>query len=100
MQNSRETALDILCRIFQQQEEMTPLPVMLERASLAAGLGSRDAAFLAELVYGVLRRTSVLDTALAVFLKKPTALSAQVRMLLRLGGYELLFMGECRPGQR
>jgi len=93
VQNSRETALDILCRIFQQQEDMTPLPVMLGRASLAAGLGSRNAAFLAELVYGVLRRTSVLDTALAVFLKKPTALSAQVRMLLRLGGYELLFMG-------
>ena len=90
---ARAGALALLHQLFQHPEEGTPLPVMLARHVQEAGLGRQDAAFLSELVYGVLRHAALLDAALAGYLKKPGALSAQVRMLLRLGTYEILFMG-------
>ena len=90
--SAREAALELLHKLFQNPEEGTPLPVMLARATKVAGLGQRDAALLSELVFGVLRRHALLDSLLDRFLKKPGALSAQVRLLLRLGVYELLFM--------
>ena len=87
---TRKKALELLGRLFRQPEDSTPLPVMLVRQS--SDLDGRDASMLAELVYGVLRRHALLDVVLTGFLKKPEALSAQVRMLLRIGTYELLFM--------
>lgn len=90
--NVREAALELLHQLFQHPEDGTPLPVMLTRAVEASGLGVRDAALLSELCFGVLRRSALLDELLAAFLKKPGALSPQIRMLLRLGAYEILFM--------
>ena len=89
---TREAALDVLHTLFQEPDDGTPLPVVLSRAVQSAGLDARDAALLSELTFGVLRRHALLDVLLDSFLKKPGALSAQVRMLLRLGMYELLFM--------
>jgi len=89
---TREAALDVLHTLFQEPDDGTPLPVVLSRAFQSAGLDARDAALLSELTFGVLRRHALLDVLLDSFLKKPGALSAQVRMLLRLGMYELLFM--------
>ena len=91
--NVRGTALDLLHRLFQHPEDGTPLPAMLNRTAQEAGHDSRDAALLAELVYGVLRRHALLDSLLDGFLTKPGALSAQIRQILRIGVYELLFMG-------
>jgi len=90
--NVREAALALLHRLFQHPEEGTPLPVMLSRCAQENALDGRDAALLTELTCGVLRRAALLDHLLAAYLKKPSALSAQIRMLLRLGMYELLFV--------
>ncbi len=90
--NVREAALELLHQLFQHPEDGTPLPVMLSRAVESSGLGVRDAALLSELCFGVLRCSVLLDELLASFLKKPDALSAQIRMLLRLGVYEILYM--------
>ena len=89
---ARKGALDILHQLFRHPEDSTPLPVLLARLVQSSSMEGRDAALLSELVYGVLRRHAALDAALAGFLKKPEALSFQVRMLLRLGAYEILFM--------
>ncbi len=89
---ARKGALELLHQLFRHPEDATPLPVMLLRCASAHTLDSRDTALLSGLVYGVLRRHAVLDAALAGRLKKPDALSAQVRMMLRLGTYEILFM--------
>lgn len=89
---ARQGALEILHQLFRHPEDSTPLPVMLTRHVQSASLDGRDAALLSELVYGVLRLYAALDAALAGFLKKPEALSFQLRMLLRLGAYEILFM--------
>ena len=88
----RKAALDILHQLFRNADDSTPLPVVLSRCALSANMDGRDTALLSELVYGVVRRHALLDEALAGFLKKPDALSFQVRMLLRLGVYEILFM--------
>ena len=90
--NVREAAFTLLHRLFQHPEEGTPLPVMLSRCAQENALDGRDAALLTELTCGVLRRAALLDYLLAAYLKKPSALSAQIRMLLRLGMYELLFV--------
>ena len=90
---ARKGALDILQQLFRHTEDSTPLPVMLARQVQSVAMDGRDSALLSELTYGVLRRHAALDAALAGFLKKPEALSFQVRMLLRLGAYEILFMG-------
>lgn len=89
---ARKGALDILHQLFRHPEDSTPLPVMLARHAQSVAMDGRDTALLSELTYGVLRRHAALDFALAGFLKKPEALSFQVRMLLRLGAYEILFM--------
>ena len=89
---ARKGALEVLSQLFRHPEDTTPLPVMLSRQVQISALEARDAALCSELVYGVLRKHALLDAALAGLLKKPEALSAQVRMLLRLGAYEILFM--------
>lgn len=92
VKNTREAALELLHALFQHPEEGTPLPVMLAKVVQSCGFDGRDSALLSELTFGVLRRHILLDSLLDGFLKKPGALSAQVRMLLRIGLYELLFM--------
>lgn len=89
---ARKGALEILNQLFRHPEDAVPLPAMLSRCAASRALDSRDTALLSELVYGVLRRYALLDAALAGLLKKPEALSTQVRMILRLGAYEILFM--------
>ena len=89
---AREAAHELLHSLFQNPGDGTPLPVMLSRAVQKYALEARDAALLSELAFGVLRRHRLLDVLLDGFLNKPGALSTQVRMLLRLGFYELLFM--------
>lgn len=89
---ARQGALELLHQLFRHPEDSTPLPVMIARHAQSVSLDTRDTALLSELVYGVLRRHASLDAALAAFLKRPEALSFQVRMLLRLGAYEILFM--------
>ncbi len=56
-------------------------------------LGSRDSAFLLELVYGVLRNRSLLDWSLDRFSEKPVERTdAWTRNILRLGAYQLIHL--------
>lgn len=89
---AREAALEVLHSLFQQTDGTMPLPVMLSRAVQEAGLHERDAALLSELAYGVLRRHAVLDASLRPYIRKPGALSLQVRLLLRIGAFEILYL--------
>ncbi len=54
---------------------------------------AQDAAFTSELVYGTVRRRRTLDAVLAPLSKRPLdELDAPVRVCLRLGAYQLLYM--------
>jgi 16S rRNA (cytosine967-C5)-methyltransferase len=56
----------------------------------SAGLDSRDAALVSEIVLGVLRVQSQLDFLIAHFSGKPAArLDPEVRIALRMGIYQL-----------
>ncbi len=90
--NVREEALGLLLRIVSENDGSVPLPAMLSRISSCRGLSSPQEAFLADLVYGVLRLSSLLDMASATFLSHPGKLSPMMRMLLRSASYEVLCM--------
>ena len=65
------------------------LPAMLERSALE----SRDRAFVTELVYGTTRMRRACDWAVDRFLPDPTRIDVSARNWLRLGAFQLLFLG-------
>jgi 16S rRNA (cytosine967-C5)-methyltransferase len=70
----------------------------LETAAGLARLDARDRALALELVYGVLRRQNTLDWRLDLVATKPMArLPVRVRMALRLGAYQLLYLDKVPP---
>ena len=88
--NPRELALAILDRVDRGQAYADVLlSAHLDRAALPAA----DGALLTRMVYGTLRWRGRIDWVLASLLRKPLKdLDPLLRNLLRLGGYELLFL--------
>ncbi len=64
------------------------VPLALDRS----GLSERDRGFVTELVYGTIRRRRACDHLVDRFLHQPEVDPA-VRALLRLGAYQLVFLG-------
>ena len=62
-------------------------------ACASASLDSRDAAFARRLALGVTGCSGCLDDALNSVLDDPRSLTADVRDALRIGSYELLYLG-------
>lgn len=74
--------------------------IALDAALQAGGLTPRDRALATELVYGTLTWQRALDTLLAGFLNLdggPDALDRTVRVALRLGAYQLVFLDKIPP---
>lgn len=70
----------------------------LDRSLSRAGLDVRDRALVFELVYGVLRHRTTLDWRLDHVVNRRIArLPSLVRMALRLGAYQLLYLGKIPP---
>ena len=66
----------------------------LDAALGSAALDPREAGLATELVYGTLRRALSLDAALAPHSRRPIeSLDPAARVSLRLGAYQLLFLG-------
>ncbi|HEV2369497.1 MAG TPA: transcription antitermination factor NusB [Acidimicrobiales bacterium] len=82
----RLVALEGLRRIDDGAYANLVLPGLLERSDLSG----RDRALVTELVYGVTRMRRALDCAIDPHLRG--ALDAEVRDVLRMGAYQLLFM--------
>jgi 16S rRNA (cytosine967-C5)-methyltransferase len=88
MTDARRVALGALVRIDHQGAYANlVLDAELDRSDLDA----RDRAFVTELVYGTTRMRRACDAALERFLEREPA--PEVRTLLRLGAYQLLFAG-------
>lgn len=87
--NPRRLALEVLGRVEHGQYAAIALDAALGRTALMA----EDRALATALVYGVLEKQGRLDHALAGLSNRPLAeLSPDVRILLRLGLYQLCFM--------
>ena len=88
MSDPRLVALDALVHIERDAAYANlALPAALSRADLS----DRDRAFATELVYGTLRMQRACDWLVDRFVAKPPDLP--VRMALRLGAYQLAFLG-------
>jgi len=89
---AREIAFGVLRRV---EEGGAYASRALDAALDTAGtLEPREAGLATELVYGTLRRTLSLDTALAPHLSRPIdRVDPAARVALRLGAYELLHLG-------
>jgi 16S rRNA (cytosine967-C5)-methyltransferase len=90
---SRSVALKVLVRVFEEG-------AYADRAFAgeAAGLDARDRAFAQRIAYGAIQRVRTLDHALESIGGRPVAtLDVPVRAALRLGAYELAFLGGVPP---
>jgi 16S rRNA (cytosine967-C5)-methyltransferase len=90
---SRSVALKVLVRVFEEG-------AYADRAFAgeAAGLDARDRAFAQRIAYGAIQRVRTLDHALEAIGGRPVAtLDVPVRAALRLGAYELAFLGGVPP---
>ena len=86
----REIALAIIDRVDRRKAYAD---VLLNARLEEAALAPADAALLTHMVYGALRWRGRIDWVLAGLLRNPLEdLDPLVRNLLRLGGYELLFL--------
>jgi 16S rRNA (cytosine967-C5)-methyltransferase len=85
---ARSVAYHALCRIDQDGAYANlVLPALLTRSKL----DTRDRAFATDLVYGTTRMRRACDSAIDRFVVSPP--DPEVRSLLRLGAYQLLFGG-------
>jgi 16S rRNA (cytosine967-C5)-methyltransferase len=90
--SAREIAFEVLRRV---EEGGAYASRALDAALAQAGaLPAREAGLATELVYGTLRRALQLDAALAPHSRRPLGeLDPAARVALRLGAYQLLFLG-------
>jgi 16S rRNA (cytosine967-C5)-methyltransferase len=85
----RAVAFEVVRRVFEEG-------AYADRAfrSAAGGLEGRDRAFAMQLAYGTVQRVRPLDHAIAALGRRPLQkLDAPVRAALRLGAYQLAYMG-------
>ncbi|HZB35102.1 MAG TPA: transcription antitermination factor NusB [Gaiellaceae bacterium] len=90
---ARSVAHKVLVRVFDEG-------AYADRAFAgeAAGLDARDRAFAQRVAYGAIQRVRTLDHALEAIGGRPVAaLDVPVRAALRLGAYELAFLGGVPP---
>ena len=84
---ARRVAVDAVVRIDEGAYANLVLPPLLERS----GLDRRDRAFVTELVYGSTRMRRSCDWLVDRLVDQP--LEPEVRAVLRLGAYQLAFLG-------
>ena len=86
----REIILTILVKIDSKQGFIN---ILLNEALDKNKISTRDAAFVNEITYGVIRNRNKLDWALSQFSTKPLSeASALIKNILRMGVYQLLFL--------
>jgi 16S rRNA (cytosine967-C5)-methyltransferase len=86
---ARGVAFEVVRRVFEED-------AYADRAfrSLAGGLDPRDRAFAMQLAYGTVQTVRPLDHAIELLGKRPVRkLDPPVRAALRLGAYQLAYMG-------
>ena len=88
--NAREVALEVLMQI---EKANAWSDGSLKRTIAKNGLDSRDAALATRLSYGVVQNKMLLDYYISCYCsQKAERLEPVIRNILRLGGYQILFM--------
>jgi len=93
--NSRTVAYDILLKI---ERDKAYSNLTLDKELSESNLNSLDKALASRIVYGVLERKITLDYALNQYIKTGLKkLKPNVRTILRMGAYQILFMDKIPP---
>jgi len=88
----REIILTILVKIDSKQGYIN---ILLNKSLDKNKISTRDAAFINEITYGVIRNRNKLDWALSQFSTKPLSETPiLIRNILRMGVYQLLFLNK------
>ena len=87
MADARRVAVDALQRIEEGSYANLLMPTVLDRS----GLSAQDRRFVTELVYGTTRMRRACDWLVERFMMRPP--DERTRIVLRLGAYQLAFMG-------
>src|SRR5580704_10601596 len=85
--DARAVAIEALLRVDEGAYANLVLPALLERSDLSG----QDRRFATELVYGTTRMRRACDWLVDRFLMRPP--DAVTRAVLRLGAYQLAFLG-------
>lgn len=86
---ARRAAYEVVLRVFEQD-------AYADRAfeTAAAALDARDRAFAQQIAYGTVQRVRALDHGIETLARRPVAkLDPPVRAALRIGGYQLAYLG-------
>ena len=87
---ARDTALEVLLQIDRANAWSDG---SLKRTIAKNGLDSRDAALATRLAYGVIQNRLLLDYYIGVWCsQRPGHLEPLILNILRMGGYQILFM--------
>lgn len=90
MGNSRKTVLKLLTKLDSNSSYSN---ILLDEALKRSDFDIQEKKFASALFYGVLERRITLDRLIVQYLKKPGyKLSVEVRNILRMGFYQLLYM--------
>lgn len=89
-ENPRRVALDILLRV---EKDKGYSNLLLDSKIKSGNLSRHDAAFLTNLVYGVLENQICLDFFISHFAKRSAAkIQPKILNILRLGAYQIIFL--------
>ncbi|MGH9181583.1 MAG: transcription antitermination factor NusB, partial [Acidimicrobiales bacterium] len=88
---ARTTSRGLAARALDRVEEGAYANLVLPPMLVHSGLEERDRAFVTELVYGTTRMRRACDHLVDGFLTRPV--QPEVRTVLRLGAYQLAFLG-------
>ncbi len=95
---TKETARGLAVRILTRVEVQGAYVNLLLQKNLAKLTDSRDRQFVTLLVNGTLKHRLTLDYALRLHLSKPmSSLSHEVRAILRIGAFQLLYVDKVPP---
>ena len=92
--SARELAFSVLLDV---ERENAYSNIGLNKTLNASGADARERAMATRLVYGVLERKLTLDHTCRAYLQKGSRLKPNVRTLLRLGAYEILYLDGVPP---
>ena len=95
VQGARDIALDALMQVERANAWSDE---GLRRGITRGGLDSRDAALAARIAYGVMQNRMLLDFYIGCWCsQRPERLESVIRNILRLGGYQILFLDKVPP---
>ncbi len=97
MHSARDAALYVISRVRPEAGRPSRAETLLHESFRKYSLDSRDRRLATELVYGVIRNLIALDYSLSFYIKDPRKVQPEIRNILRLAAYQILYLDKIPP---